>query len=160
MIRHVSIPARDPQRVATALAEIIGGRVFAFTPLPGGFMVVSGDAHGTMIEIYPDGVQLAPEDGIFRTTSPAAYHPFHVLISVPAAREDIERVGEREGWQTDFCTAGAPGRPPAFHLYRMWVENRLLVEFVTESMAAEYESYYAQFEGFDAPARGRAATTA
>lgn len=160
MIHHASIPARDPRRVATALAEIIGGRVYPFTPLPGAFLVASGDAHGTTLEIYPDGVQLTPEEGIFKTTNPAAYHPFHVLISVPVERADIERVGEREGWKTDFSVAGAPGQKPAFHLYRMWVENRLLVEFVTESMANEYKNYYAHFDGFDAPARKPTMATA
>ena len=40
MIHHFSFPARDPARVARVLAELIGAA-----------MAVSGDRHGTMIEI-------------------------------------------------------------------------------------------------------------
>ena len=53
MIHHVSLPAREPQRVAEVLAELMGGRCFPFGPLEGAFMATSGDAHGTMIEVYP-----------------------------------------------------------------------------------------------------------
>ena len=159
MIHHASIPARDPRRVATVLAEIIGGRVYPFPPLPGAFQVVSGDARGTMLEVYPDGVRLEPEAGIFRSTSPADYHPFHLLLSVPVERADIERIGEREGWRTDFSVAGYKGQPPAFHLYRMWIENRVLIEFVPESMIGEYESYM-QFARLDAIMQRMAMATA
>jgi len=41
MIRHVSIPARDPRHVATVLAEVMQGRVYPFPgPVPGAFMAV------------------------------------------------------------------------------------------------------------------------
>ena len=161
MIRHASLPARDPQRVATALAEIMGGRAYRFAPISGAFMAASGDPHGTMIEIYPEEIQLAPDEaGLIKKGAPAAFHPFHLLISVPVERADIERIGAREGWQTEFCAAGAPGQKAAFHLYRMWIENRVLIEFVTDWMAAEYEEYYRHFDGFDASPRNEARATA
>ena len=70
MIHHFSIPARDPARVARVLAELIGGRAYRFPgPLPGAAMAVSGDRHGTMIEIYPESVVMAPGDG----EAPVAY---------------------------------------------------------------------------------------
>ena len=48
-------PARDPARVAKVLAELIDGHAYRFPgPLPGAAMAVSGDRHGTMIEIYPE----------------------------------------------------------------------------------------------------------
>ncbi|MGE5146591.1 MAG: hypothetical protein ACM3N5_07565 [Candidatus Eiseniibacteriota bacterium] len=159
MIHHASIPARDPHRVATVLAELIGGRVYPFPPLPGAYQVVSGDARGTMLEIYPDGVRLEPTDGIFTPTTPPAYHPFHILLSVPAGRADIERIGAREGWRTDFSVAGYRGQPPAFQLYRMWVENRLLVEFIPDSMVGEYERFM-QFARLDAMMETMAPATA
>lgn len=114
----------------------------------GAFQVVSGDANGTMIEIYPYSVQLNPEAGFTTSSSPAPYHPFHVLLSVPLDRGEIERIGKREGWRTEFCVAGAPGKPPAFHLLRMWVENRVLIEFVPEALIGEYKRYM-QFERLD-----------
>jgi hypothetical protein len=45
MIHHVSIPAREPRRVAEVLAELMGGSCHPFGPLEGAFFVVmSGDA--------------------------------------------------------------------------------------------------------------------
>jgi hypothetical protein len=53
MIHHVSIAAREPQRVAEVLAELMNGKCFPFGPLDGAFMAASGDTNGTMIEVYP-----------------------------------------------------------------------------------------------------------
>ena len=58
MIHHVSIPAREPQHVATVLAELMGGKCFPFGPLEGAYMAASGDEHGTMIEVYPEQATL------------------------------------------------------------------------------------------------------
>src|SRR6478609_4190413 len=58
MIHHVSIPARDPQHVASVIAELMGGKCVPFGPLEGAYMAISGDAHGTMIEVYPDKATL------------------------------------------------------------------------------------------------------
>lgn len=148
MIHHASLPARNPLRVATVLAELLGGRAYRFPLLEGAYQVVSGDADGTMIEIYPAGVQIEPEAGLV-TRQPAAHHPFHLLLSLPLAASDIERIGAREGWRCDASVAGLPGRPPAFHLYRMWIENCILVECVPEAMIGEYRRYM-QFATLDA----------
>src|SRR5689334_17177475 len=58
MIHHVSIPAREPQLVATVLAELMNGKCFPFGPLEGAYMAASGDEHGTMIEVYPEQATL------------------------------------------------------------------------------------------------------
>jgi hypothetical protein len=72
-----------------------------------------------------------------------------LLLSVPLAASDIEAIAAREGWRVDAAVAGLPGRPPAFHLYRLWVENRTLVECVPEAMIGEYRRYM-QFDTLDA----------
>jgi len=56
MIHHVSIPARKPQHVAEVLAELMNGRCFPFGPVEGAFMAASGDANGTLFEVYPEDV--------------------------------------------------------------------------------------------------------
>src|SRR5215467_10311355 len=58
MIHHVSIPARDPRRVAEVLAELMGGQCHPFGPLDGAYMAASGDRHGSMIEVYPERATL------------------------------------------------------------------------------------------------------
>jgi hypothetical protein len=147
MIHHFSIPARDPLKVVRVLAELIGGRAYRFPgPLPGATMAVSGDRHGTMIEIYPDSVVMAPgedEGPVAYRTSPGERPrvAFHALLSVPHDRTTIERIGQAAGWRTKFFSRAAPGLPPVFHVVEVWVENRLLLEVVPTDMIEVYESY-------------------
>ncbi|QFY41201.1 hypothetical protein F6R98_00065 [Candidatus Methylospira mobilis] len=155
MIHHFSIPARDPAAVAAVLAEMIGGRAFRFPgPLPGAAMAVSGDPHGTMIEVYPDSVAMARGEG----DEPVSYipvptddrcMPFHALLSVPLDCAAIEAVGNRAGWRTRLFGRAAPGLPPVFHVIEVWVENRILLEVVPADLIGVYETYM-QFERMDA----------
>jgi hypothetical protein len=147
MIHHISLPARDPVHVAEVLAELLGGRAYPFSgPLPGARMAVSGDPHGTMIEVYPDTVVMAPGEGeapVAYAPVPAAQQPvaFHALISVPHGRAAIERIGARAGWRTKFFNRAAPGKPPVFHVIELWVENRILLEIVPAGTVGIYERY-------------------
>ena len=113
MIHHVSISAREPRHVAEVLAEIMHGSCH---PFPGQiaefFMAVSGDEHGTMVEVYPEDTTLQPGQrddqqvtGLRGQTAPATV-PFHFLLSVPATAEEIERIGTREGWRTRLFGRG------------------------------------------------------
>lgn len=154
MIHHVSIPARDPVRVAAVLAELMGGRDYPFPgPLPGARMAVSGDPYGTMIEVYPDTAVMAPGAGdapaAYGTAEAPAVSGFHVLISVPHDRDGIERIGAAAGWRTRWFARAAPGKPPVFHVMELWVENRFLLEVVPAEMVAGYERYM-QIERMDA----------
>jgi hypothetical protein len=161
MNHHVSISARDPKHVADVLAEVMKGRAF---PFPGSvadsFMAVSGDEHGSMIEVYPESVTLLPgqDDGQVRADyqAKAGYGPFHMLLSVPVDRATVERIGEREGWRTRYFGRGAPGQPPAFHVIEFWVENRLMIEVATPDMLAEYTRMI-RYEALDAHFGNRAA---
>jgi hypothetical protein len=149
MLHHLSISARDPARVATVLAELFGGRAFPFLgPLPGAYAAVAGDAHGTVVEVYP--LKKAIDPAAAERNAPfvdldmpadaiaAAPVPFHALVSVPLSRAEIEAIGAREGWKTEYIARGAPSRPPLFHVIEMWVENRILLELATPDMLAPY----------------------
>ena len=143
MIHHVSISAREPKHVADVLAELMKGRAY---PFPGGvadsFMAVSGDEHGSMIEVYPANVALVPGQDDKQVSAAhdatAGYAPFHLLLSVPVDRSTVERIGEREGWRTRYFGRGAPGQPPAFHVIEFWVENRLMIEVAAPDMLEAY----------------------
>lgn len=147
MIHHFSMPARDPQHVAKVLARLIGGHAYRFPgPLPGAAMAVTGDRHGTMIEVYPEAVVMAPGEGeapvAYRDTPvERAYAGFHALLSVPHDRATIERIGLEAGWRTKFFSRAAPGLPPVFHVIEIWVENRFLLEIVPGDMIEVYETY-------------------
>ena len=62
---------------------------------------------------------------------------FHALISVRADRATIERIGAREGWRTQHFWRGPPG-VKLFELYEFWIENRIMLELVTQDMLAAY----------------------
>lgn len=146
MIHHVSIPARHPQRVADVLAELMRGRSAPFGPLEGAYMAMSGDAYGTMIEVYPEQSTLDIPDNddqvVFGdNAAPPRTWPFHVLLSVPLEREEIERIGAREGWRAKTFGRGMQGKQPFFHVVEFWVENRLMIEVASPAMAREYEAF-------------------
>jgi len=146
MIHHVSIPAREPQHVAEVLAELMNGKCFPFGPLEGAFMATSGDAHGTMIEVYPERATLdipSNDDQVVFGENKAPPHkwPFHVLLSVPLEPDKIERIGARAGWRAKTFGRGMQGQKPFFHVIEFWLENRLMIEVVSPAMAQEYEDF-------------------
>jgi hypothetical protein len=142
MIHHVSIPARDPRHVAQVLAELLGGYAGPFIgPFPGAWVVYQEDGFGTGIEIYREGTVLVPGEnaamGESRLGAPAEAVAFHALLSVKVDRATIERVGQREGWRTRHFWRGPPAAR-LFELYELWVENRVMLELVTEDMVPSY----------------------
>jgi hypothetical protein len=154
MIHHMSIPAHDPLRVAKVLAELTGGRYFAFPVAPGAYMTIIGDAHGTAIEVLPREQAWVPGAKEVETAPVAPtgrYSGFHVALSVPVSREVIQEVGLREGWLVRDCDRGP------FQLIELWVENDVLLELLTVEMAPTYleflqpDSYGAGLEGVRQP---------
>jgi hypothetical protein len=142
VIHHVSIPARDPQHVAQVLAELFGGYAGPFIgPMPGGWVVYQEDGHGTGIEVYSEQTLLVPGDGdamgAVRLGAPPQAVAFHALISVQADRASIESIGAREGWRTRHFWRGPRGLQ-LFELYEFWIENRVMLELVTQDMVAAY----------------------
>jgi hypothetical protein len=142
VIHHVSIPARDPQHVAQVLAELFGGYAGPFVgPMPGAWVVYQEDGHGTGIEVYSEGTVLLPGEGdamgAVQLSEPPQAVAFHALISVKVDRATIERIGAREGWRTRHFWRG-PRTMRLFELYEFWIENRVMLELVTEDMVPAY----------------------
>lgn len=138
MIHHVSLEANNPKHVANVLAEILGGQAFPAPPnFPAGSQfVLTGDEHGTMVEVVPRGTELWPDepeagfhlDGV----PPTVFNGTHAYISVEAAPERLMEIGAREGWLTRCCDRGP------FELVELWVENRLLIELAPPAMRDQY----------------------
>jgi len=142
MIHHVSIPARDPEHVASVLAELLGGYAGPFIgPLPGSYVAYAEDGFGTGIEVYPERTVIVQPPGAtmgeFREADAPTALAFHALISVKCDRATIERIGKREGWRVQHFWRG-PAEAPLFELYELWVENRIMLELATEDMVARY----------------------
>ncbi len=136
MIFHLSLPARDPARVAAVMAEIWRGEAFAFHPVPGAWIALAGDAHGTALEIYPADTILVPGETAleFRSGSapPPANIASHAAVETPLSEPEIAAIAEREGWPARRCDRGP------FALIELWVEGQVLIELLTPEMAADY----------------------
>ena len=142
MIHHVSIPVRDPAHVAAVLAELTGWSVRPFPgPCPGALVMLSGDAHGTTVELYPDGTVLVPGEGQDQGHMTQRPGPelsgFHFLWSLDVDPDAVLAIAAREGWRALRCWRGPPGRP-AFELIELWIDNRTMVEIATPDMLPDY----------------------
>jgi hypothetical protein len=76
-----------------------------------------------------------------------------VFISVPLSLEQIEAIGHREGWTTQFCTRPSasllkPGQKPLFSLVEVWIEDHFLMEVVPQSLVGDYEKLMQPTSGF------------
>src|SRR3954465_13782065 len=110
-IHHFTVPAREPERVARVLAELLGARVVPIPHPRGTLLVYAGDSDGTAIEVWPaalrggvggHGLQLRD------LPLPEAW-PHHAYVSTEAS--DAERmlaVFAREGWKAERVHNGPP----------------------------------------------------
>ena len=148
MLHHASLPARHPRRVAEVLAELMEGHALPFLgPLEDAWFALAGDGHGTLVEVYPDTVSLVPGPdhapatyGLMGTSLGAL--PFHLLLSCPKEAWYLERAGELQGWHTGVRPRGGRAGLPEFQVVEMWVENRVLLEWLTPAQRQEYESIF------------------
>ncbi len=136
MIHHISLDAKNPKHVATVLAEIMGGQVVPAPPnfRPDSWFILTGDQHGTLVEVLPLGTEMWPDDGEagFHQGTSSPYLSTHAYISVNVNVESLLQIGEREGWLTRVCDRGP------FDLVECWVENRQLIEFAAPEMKEKY----------------------
>lgn len=138
MIHHISIDVRDPLRVAGVLAEIWKGKVYKFL-IPGSYLVMPFDNYGTHIVVFKSGDVWVPgadvEAAKVSQTTPTDFVSAHVAISVPIDHQQIEQIGQREGWRVLTRRQG-DGIP--FSTVEFWVENRFLFEFFSPEFAPQY----------------------
>ncbi|MDZ8239453.1 MAG: hypothetical protein RMZ69_20270 [Nostoc sp. ChiQUE01a] len=139
MIHHVSISAENPQHVAQILAEILQGQPTHHPYSPGGYIVFPFDEYGTEIEVYPLGTEITPGESdekraYIENSTASKFTATHAMLSVPASIEQIEQIAQRENWLVQRASFG-------FDFILFWVENRLLLEFLTPEMTAQYLAF-------------------
>jgi hypothetical protein len=138
MIHHMSIDARDPLRVAGVLAEIWKGKVYKFL-ISGSYLVTPFDNYGSHVVVFKSGDIWVPgadvEAAKVSQTTPTDFSSAHVAISVPIDHQQIEQIGQREGWRVLTRKQG-DGIP--FSAVEFWVENRCLFEFFSPEFTPQY----------------------
>lgn len=153
MINHISIGARNPEKVANILAELWGGYAMPFPPSPGGYVAFANDGNGTMVEIVPADVHLLPGEGLpaeenfsretITDDNEAVFTPgqevsqygsVHLNINSPLSEAEIKAIAAREGWR---CLTANRARG-LFQLIELWVEDRFMFEVNTPEMTKVY----------------------
>lgn len=151
MIHHLSMSAADPARVASVLAELLGGVSIPFPPVPGGWLAVAMDAHGTGVEVYPADAVLRPGGpmgaDLVRDAGASTYGAVHFALSLNREIAEIEAVARREGWDCQVCDRGRD-----FGVVELWIENRFLVELLPPAFTAQYLAFTSRFTAGDDPA--------
>jgi hypothetical protein len=138
MIHHLSIAARDPQRAAGVLAELMGGTALPFPPNPGSFFALQLDEHGSGVEVYPAGTELQPGGkvgGKFVRTDARGYGSTHFALSVSIDADTVHAIARRAEWQCVDCNRGP------FHVIEVWVENETMMEILPPEYAQEYLAF-------------------
>jgi hypothetical protein len=138
MIHHISIGAKDPQRVARVIAELWQTEALPFPPVPGSYIVIADDKHGTAIEVTPLGTEILPGEGDAEARSrvnddASPFTATHAAISVPLSTGRVKEIAAREGWRTGTFERGG-----AFQVVEFWVEDRLMLELLPPEMAQRY----------------------
>lgn len=137
MIHHISIDAHNPLRVARVLAEIWNGKAYPFL-YPGSYTVMPFDNYGTAVVVLAQGNVWASgtdaESAQVLQTAPTDLVAIHAAISVPTTQQQIEQIGQREGWRV----LTRPQGKDAFRLIEFWVENRILFELLPPEFQTQY----------------------
>jgi len=136
MLFHASFPARDPKRVAEAVARLWGGRSFPFPVFEGSYIALEGDKFGTTIEFCPSGQVLVPgrdeaEAGMPREAGPSETH---LAISTKLDEAGVHALAAENGWQVRTCWRGEN----LFRVIEVWIDNTFLIEVLTPEMQREY----------------------
>jgi hypothetical protein len=139
VIHHISIPAREPARVARVLAAFWRSEVLPFPMYEDSHIVFSDEGGATAIEVYPAGRVLEPSTPDLPALVAGEGSPrsaFHAAISVPVDERTIHRLCAEQGWH---CQTGSRGS--FFQVVEVWVENHTLLELLTPEMASDYAAF-------------------
>lgn len=142
-IHHATIPARDPERVARVLAELLGAKVIPLPHPQGNLLVYAGDADGSAIEVWPAAMRAgAKSDDIAPSDLPLpASWPHHVYVTSDTCDADkVLAVFAREGWTASKVHNGPPHA--GFSLVRGWIEDQVCIEIGGGDMRAQYETFF------------------
>jgi hypothetical protein len=135
MIIHASIPADDPERVARVIAEVWRGEYFPFL-FPQTFLVMAGDDRGSTIDVARRGKEIFPAETSmsFRiNASPSPHSEVHLNIATPLSVDEALAIAKREGWTARVCDRGG-----VFNVIEFWLENKFMLELMTEAESKRY----------------------
>lgn len=139
MIFHVSIEADDPRRVAGVIAEIWEGVAMPLDRLvDGSWIAFWGKNPLSAIEVFPQGTNIRRSDDSQHWFServqgnrPTATH---VALGTALGEARVKEIAAREKWKSKYVTRG-----DRFGVIEMWVNEDLVIEWLTPDMQKRYE---------------------
>lgn len=134
MLFHLSIPARDPELVARAIAELWRGHAVPFPIYDGGWIAFALDDRNSAVEVVPYGLAFTPDGGQAQSDSARGAPGVHFAMASPLDAGAIEALARRHGWTCGRCTRSA------FDVMELWLEDTLMIEVLTAEMQADYLS--------------------
>ena len=137
MIHHLSLPAKNPQKVARVIAELLNSKYCApFPSHPGSYVAFAGDEHGTLVEVYPSETGMTPgkdsEAIKYQQQDASQFIATHAAISIPLEQSQVKAIAKREQWRCVRCSRGY------FDVIEFWLENTVLLELATPELAQQY----------------------
>ncbi len=138
MILHLSIPAFEPLKVASVLAELCQGVIKPFKPLNNAYLVYANDEYSSGFEVYPADIEFQPginadePSRFIQLTQPKKYSATHCAFVTPLAKIEIEKIATRENWRCFYTR-----RQNLFNLYEFWLENHFLIELILKEDVTE-----------------------
>jgi hypothetical protein len=142
MIHHMSLAARDPQRVASAIARLWRGEARPFPPVAkGSWVAMAGDDRGTTMEVYPLGTEFRPAEGdadgkVCANPNPPRYGPGHAAVASSLGMDEVMALAAQEGWTARYRKRGG-----LFGVIEFWLEDSFMLEVLTPEMQAEYLAF-------------------
>ncbi|MEI9849682.1 MAG: hypothetical protein WDN24_01175 [Sphingomonas sp.] len=138
MLYHLSIDARDPERVARTVAELWGGIATPFPPVAtGSWIALAGDDRNTALEVYPLGTGLVQGAGDTDAQGVAGggndRSATHFAMATDMDAAQVLGIAGREGWPVKYRKRGG-----AFGVLELWIEGTRMIEVLTPEMQAEY----------------------
>lgn len=137
MIHHLSLPAKHSKHVSKVLAELLDGQITGFGPYPDSYIVWMGDAHGSAIEVYPQGTELSPDPAYGQAQfkhnpNTSGLIATHAALSIGCDEQKVFHIAQREGWRAMTLPRGH------FRVIEFWIENQVMLELMTPEMTADY----------------------
>ena len=132
-IVHLSVTAQNPERAAKCLAEMTNGEAIPFrSPNMEGAFVCGWDFEkNNLIEFLPADYLMHETDygaDFKKMPEPQNYNSTHFQIEANISLDHIKKIADKYEINHKFRpNRGGP-------LYDVWIEDQLLVEFVSEEI--------------------------
>jgi len=100
---------------------------------------MAGDDRGSTIDVAPRGKEVFPAETnmSFRVNpSPSPYSEVHLNVATPLSLEEALTIAKREGWKARVCDRGE-----VFKVIEFWLENKFMLELMTEAESKRYRDF-------------------